>query len=241
MRIIRVSDYEMMSYEAAKIIAATIILKPDCVLGLATGSSPVGTYKKLIEWNKAGDIDFSRVRTVNLDEYVGLDYESDNSYVHFMRDNLFDHINIDLKNTNIPNGKNPDPEAECLRYDKLIRDIGCIDLQLLGLGPNGHIAFNEPADYFLLGTHRVALTETTINANKRFFEREEDVPRFAYTMGIGDIMRAKKVLMVVSGKNKAKALKESLNGQVTPHMPASVLQLHNDCTIVATEDAVSEM
>ena len=241
MRIISARDYDHMSRQAANIISAQVILKPNSVLGLATGSSPIGTYKQLIEWYKKGDIDFSQVHTVNLDEYVGLDYSSDQSYVYFMRHNFFDHINIDLANTNIPKGTNPDARAECTCYDNIIRSLGGIDLQLLGLGPNGHIGFNEPDDSYTKGTHKVALTDATIQANKRFFEKEEDVPRYAYTMGICDIMQAERVVMVVSGESKAGIVKEAFTGPVTPRVPASILQLHKDFTLVADEAALSKL
>lgn len=241
MRIISARDYDHMSRQAANIISAQVILKPNSVLGLATGSSPIGTYKQLIDWYNKGDIDFSQVRSVNLDEYVGLDYSSDQSYVYFMRHNFFDHINIDLANTNIPKGTNPDARAECTCYDNIIRSLGGIDLQLLGLGPNGHIGFNEPDDSFTKGTHKVALTDATIQANKRFFEKEEDVPRYAYTMGICDIMQAERVVMVVSGESKAGIVKEAFTGPVTPRVPASILQLHKDFTLVADEAALSKL
>lgn len=241
MKIISARDYDHMSRQAANIISAQVILRPDCVLGLATGSSPIGTYKQLIEWYKKGDIDFSQVKTVNLDEYVGLDYSSDQSYVYFMRNNFFDHINIDLANTNIPCGTNLDAEAECARYDKVIHDLGGIDLQLLGLGPNGHIAFNEPVNYFPKGTHMVSLTDSTIQANKRFFASEDEVPKHAYTMGICDIIQARRVVMVVSGKSKAGIVKEAFFEPITPYCPASILQLHKNFTLVADEDALSEI
>jgi len=239
MRIISAKTYEEMSRQAANIIAAQITLKPDCVLGLATGGTPVGTYKELIAKYNAGELDFSQVKSVNLDEYVGLDVSSDQSYVYFMRDNLFNHVNIDLDNTNVPCGVASDPDAESLRYDELIRSYGGIDLQLLGLGPNGHIGFNEPDDHFPVGTHKVSLTDATIQANKRFFEKEEDVPRYAITMGIGAIMNAKRVLMVVNGKGKAEIVKKAFFGPVTPEVPASILQLHSDFILVADEEALS--
>ncbi len=241
MRIIRARDYDHMSRQAANIISAQVILKPDCVLGLATGSSPIGTYRQLIEWYKKGDLDFSQVRTVNLDEYVGLDRDSDQSYAWFMRQNFLDHVNIDLKNTNIPHGSQLDAEEECTRYDSVIRALGGIDLQLLGLGPNGHIGFNEPADCFTKGTHKVILSNATIQANKRFFAREEDVPRSAYTMGICDIMQARRVVMVVSGESKADIVRQAFYGPVTPQVPASILQLHRDFTLVADEAALSRL
>lgn len=241
MRLIRAKDYEDVSRKAANIIAAQIQLKPDCVLGLATGSSPVGTYKQLIAKYASGDLDFSQVHTVNLDEYVGLTKDHDQSYAYFMRTNLFDHVNIDQANCNIPNGMNPDAEAECARYDAVIDAFGGADLQLLGLGPNGHIGFNEPDDHFPKGTHKVALTDATIQANKRFFEKESDVPRYAYTMGICDIMQAQRVVMVVSGEGKADIVKSAFFGPVTPQVPASILQLHKDFTLVADEAALSKI
>ena len=240
MRIIKTKDYDEMSRRAADIIAAQVLLKPDCVLGLATGSSPVGTYQELIRKYQAGALDFSRVRSVNLDEYVGLTPDHDQSYAWFMRHNLFDHININRANTNVPSGVAPDTEAECARYDALIASYGGIDLQLLGLGPNGHIGFNEPADEFPTGTHQVTLTDATIQANKRFFASADDVPRHARTMGIRDIMQARRVLMVVSGEGKAETVRAAFTGPVTPRVPASILQLHPDFTLVADEAALSK-
>ena len=240
MEIIRARDYDHMSRQAANILSAQVILHPDSVLGLATGSSPIGTYKQLIKWYEKGDVDFSRVRTVNLDEYVGLAADHEQSYAHFMRVNFFDHINIDLKNTNIPNGTNLDEEEECARYNVIIRKLGGVDLQLLGIGPNGHIGFNEPGDCFVKGTHKVELTEATINANKRFFASIDDVPRYAYSMGILDIMQAERVVMVASGENKADAVRDAFFGPVTPRVPASILQLHKNFTLVADEAALSK-
>lgn len=240
MKIISAKDYQALSRAAANIISAQVILKPSCVLGLATGSSPVGTYQQLIEWYKKGDLDFSQVRTVNLDEYVGLDKDHDQSYAYFMRTNLFDHINVDPANTNIPDGMAPDEAEECARYDKVIHDLGGIDLQLLGLGPNGHIGFNEPGEAFELETHCVDLTPATIEANKRFFDGNEDlVPKQAYTMGIKTIMQARKVLVVANGLAKAKAVKAVVSGPVTPECPGSILQMHPDCILVADEEALS--
>jgi len=239
MRLIRAKDYNDVSRKAANIIAAQIYLKPDCVLGLATGSSPVGTYKELIAKYEAGDLDFSRVRTVNLDEYVGLSKDHDQSYAYFMRSNLFDHVNIDQNNCNIPNGMNPDAEAECARYDAVIDAFGGADLQLLGLGPNGHIGFNEPDDHFSKGTHCVDLTESTIQANSRLFDSIDDVPRQAYTMGTQTIMYARMILVVANGKAKAQAVHDMCFGPVTPSCPASILQLHTNCVVVADEEALS--
>lgn len=237
MKIISAKDYQALSRAAANIISAQVILKPSCVLGLATGSSPVGTYQQLIEWYKKGDLDFSQVRTVNLDEYVGLDKDHDQSYAYFMRHNLFDHVNIDLANTNVPSGVNGD--GECERYDKLIADFGGIDLQLLGLGHNGHIGFNEPCDEFPVRTHVVELTESTINANSRLFESIDQVPREAYTMGIGTIMKARAILVVASGVDKAQIVRDAFFGPVTPQVPASVLQLHPNVTVVVDAEAGS--
>lgn len=238
MRVIRAKDYDDMSRKAAWLIASQVQLHPAGVLGLATGSSPVGAYKQLIEWCKAGELDFSATTSINLDEYVGLGGDSDQSYRRFMDENLFDHINIDKQNTFVPNGLAADGEAECARYEALITEKG-IDLQLLGLGNNGHIGFNEPSDAFVPATHKVALTESTIQANRRFFEKEEDVPRYAYTTGIRGIMQAKRVVVVVSGAGKAQAVRDALMGPVTPQMPGSILQLHADCTLVADEAALA--
>lgn len=239
MIIYKAADYHDMSRKAANIISAQIIMKPDCVLGLATGSSPVGTYKQLIEWYKKGDLDFSKVTSINLDEYKGLSPDNDQSYRYFMNNNLFDHINIDKSRTFVPDGLEPDARKACNDYNNIIANSGGIDLQLLGLGHNGHIGFNEPGEAFEKETHCVNLTESTIEANKRFFASEADVPRQAYTMGIKSIMQARKILVIVSGESKAAILKEVLYGPITPAVPASILQLHNDVTIVADEAALS--
>ena len=240
MRLYRAKDYKDLSRKAANIISAQVIIKPDCVLGLATGSSPIGTYQQLIDWYNKGDLDFSEVKSVNLDEYKGLPRDNDQSYYYFMYNNFFKHINIDLNNTNIPNGMEPDSAKECARYEKVIADLGGVDLQLLGLGHNGHIGFNEPDAAFEKITHCVDLTESTIEANKRFFATIDDVPKQAYTMGIGTIMRAKKILLIVSGEEKSSILYKALYGPVTPQVPASILQLHNDVVVVADEAALSK-
>ena len=241
MVIYKAKNYQDMSRKAANIISAQIIMKPNCVLGLATGSSPVGTYKQLIEWYEKGDLDFSQVTSINLDEYKGLSPENDQSYRYFMNTNLFDHVNIDKTRTFVPNGLEPDSQKACNDYNQIIQEEGPIDLQLLGLGHNGHIGFNEPSDHFENETHCVDLTETTIQANKRFFASEEDVPRQAYTMGIGTIMRCRKLIVLVSGKDKAAILKQVIQGPVTPEVPGSILQFHPNCTIIADEAALSEM
>ena len=207
------------------------------VLGLATGSTPVTMYKAMVN----SDVDFSNMTSINLDEYVGLAPDNDQSYRYFMNTNLFDHVNIDKTRTFVPNGLEPDSQKACNDYNQIIQEEGPIDLQLLGLGHNGHIGFNEPGEAFEKETHCVDLTESTIEANKRFFESEDDVPRQAYTMGIKNIMQAKKILVVVSGADKADILKEVLYGPITPEVPASILQLHNDVTIVADEAALSEI
>jgi glucosamine-6-phosphate deaminase len=241
MIICKAKDYKDLSRKTANIISAQVIMKPDCVLGLATGSSPIGTYKQLIEWYEKGDLDFSHVSSINLDEYKGLNPKNEQSYRYFMNTNFFNHININKSRTFIPNGLESDAEKACRDYDKIIENSGGVDLQLLGLGHNGHIGFNEPSDAFARDTHCVDLTESTIEANKRFFESEKDVPRQAYTMGIRSIMLAKKIVVVVSGKDKAEILKKVIYGPITPEVPASILQLHTDVVIVADEEALSEM
>ena len=241
MRIIKTKSYEEMSKKAANIIASVVTLKPDCMLGLATGSSPIGTYDELVKKYEAGDLDFSEVTTVNLDEYKGLPKENEQSYYYFMHEHLFNHVNIKEENTNVPDGTQPDGEKECARYEELIRSLGGVDLQLLGLGHNGHIGFNEPADAFDKTTHCVDLTESTIEANKRFFASADEVPRQAYTMGIGTIMQAKKILIIVSGEDKADIVRDAFFGPVTPRVPASILQMHSDVTLVADEAALSKI
>lgn len=241
MQLYQVKNYEEMSKKAAEIISAQVILKPDSVLGLATGSTPIGIYKNLIEGYKEGTLDFSQVKTVNLDEYKGLAPENKQSYRYFMNANLFNHVNINKENTNVPNGLEENMEFECDRYDNVIRDLGGVDLQLLGIGNNGHIGFNEPADFFAKGTHCEALTQSTIDANSRLFEEGEVMPTSAYTMGITTIMDAKIILLVANGKGKAKALKEALTGDITPKVPASILQMHKNVIIVADEEALSEL
>ena len=241
MKIYKAKDYEELSRKAASIIASQVLMKPDCVLGLATGSTPIGTYKQLIEWYNKGDLDFSSVKSVNLDEYRGLTRDNDQSYYYFMYNNLFKHININMDCTNIPDGTQSDSDKECSRYEDVIKSLGGIDLQLLGLGHNGHIGFNEPDEEFAKTTHCVNLTQSTIEANKRFFASIDEVPKQAYTMGIGTIMKAEKILLVVSGSDKAQILHDVLCGPVTPHVPASVLQLHNDVIVVADEAAMAKL
>ncbi len=234
MQFIKVENYEQLSEKAAQIIADVVTEKPDCVIGLATGSSPVGTYKKLAQWNKEGKLDFSKVMSINLDEYEGLDGEHDQSYRYFMNNNLFNHINIDKANTFVPNGKATDIDAECKAYDERINEVG-IDIQLLGIGLDGHIGFNEPDEFFTKETHKVVLDESTIVANARFFESIDDVPKTAITMGMGGIMSAKKVLLIANGQNKKDIIEKAFFGPITPKVPASILQLHNDVTVIFSE------
>lgn len=234
MYIYREETYEKMSRRAANIISAQVIQKPDAVLGLATGSSPLGVYKQLIEWYNKGDLDFKDVKSVNLDEYCGLSPEHDQSYRYFMNSNFFNHINIDKKNTYVPNGMCENWQTECENYDKLIRSLGGIDLQLLGIGFNGHIGFNEPSDHFELGTRRVTLTESTLKANSRFFPNG-GMPTHALTMGFKSILSAKKILLI-AGPEKYDIVKRALKGPVAPEVPASILQLHDDVSVVYTAD-----
>ena len=241
MRIIKAKDYKEMSRKAANVISAQIIMKPGCVLGLATGSSPIGTYQQLIEWYDKGDLDFSDVKSVNLDEYKGLTKDNDQSYYYFMNHNLFKHVNINLANTYIPDGTAQDSDAECRRYNQVIQSLGGVDLQLLGLGHNGHIGFNEPGEAFEKETHLVELAPSTIKANSRLFENPENVPKYAYTMGIKNIVQARKIVVIVSGEDKANAVKEAFFGPVTPQVPASILQMHNDVTVVCDEAALSKV
>lgn len=240
MKIIKAKDYDDMSRKAANIISAQVIMKPDCVLGLATGSTPIGMYKQLVEWYNKGDLDFGDVTTVNLDEYRGLPKENEQSYYYFMHSHLFDYVNINPERTFLPDGMSEDPDAECARYEEVIRATGGVDLQLLGMGHNGHIGFNEPGEAFEKGTHCVDLQPRTIEANKRFFASIDDVPKQAYSMGIRTIMQAKKILVIVSGEDKAEALRNSLFGPVTPRVPGSILQMHPNVTIVADEAALSK-
>ncbi len=232
MKIIETNTYEELSRRAADVIAAQVMLKPDCVLGLATGSSPIGLYDSLVQRYENGTLDFSAVRSVNLDEYRGLDGDNDQSYRYFMDTHLFNRINIEKGNTNVPDGKAADTAAEGERYDALIRSLGGIDIQLLGIGLDGHIGFNEPDDCFTGPTHEVELDPSTIEANARFFASIDDVPRSAITMGMASIMQAKKVLLIASGSNKKEIMEKALFGPITPAVPASLLQLHPDLTVV---------
>ena len=240
-RIYLEKDHAAMSRRAAHIIAAEVHRDPTCVLGLATGSTPIETYKNLIEWNKAGDLSFKEVITVNLDEYKGLAPTHDQSYRYFMNTNLFDHIDIDKENTFVPDGLAEDADLECADYDELIESLGYVDLQLLGLGHNGHIGFNEPDTCFTKETHVVDLTQSTIDANSRFFESADDVPRQALTMGMGAIMAARRVLLIASGEGKAEAIYKAFCGPITPECPASILQLHPDVVVVGDVASLSKL
>lgn len=238
MKVIIAKDYEEMSKKAFEVMREVVKGNPRAVLGLATGSTPVGLYKNMIEDHKQNGTSYREIRTVNLDEYAELDYSSDQSYVYFMRSNLFDYIDIDLKNTNIENGKAADRQAECDRYNRLLEGMQQ-DIQVLGIGSNGHIAFNEPGTPFGSVTHIVDLAESTIKDNSRMFKSIDEVPRQAFTMGLKNIMNAKKILILANGANKAKAIYGLVKGEVTEAVPASVLQLHPDCTLVCDEAAAA--
>ena len=240
MRVYCGADYNHASRVAANIISAQVIMKPDCVLGLATGSTPVGTYEELIRRYEQGDLDFSRVHSINLDEYRGLAGDNDQSYRYFMNTHLFDSINIDKKNTYVPDGLEPDSEKACRDYEEIIKAHGGVDLQILGLGHNGHIGFNEPGSTFEKETHCVTLSETTRQANARFFSSMDEVPTEAYTMGIGSIMQAKKIVVIVTGEGKREIVKKAFLGPITPEVQASVLQLHNDVILVGDEAALAD-
>ena len=238
MKVIIAKDYEEMSLKAFEVMKEVVANKPNAVLGLATGSTPIGLYKNMIKDHRENGTSYKQIKTVNLDEYAGLDYSSDQSYVYFMRSNLFDHIDIDLKNTNIENGKAEDRQAECKRYNDLLDNMQQ-DIQVLGIGSNGHIAFNEPGTPFGSVTHIVDLTESTIKDNSRMFKSIDEVPRQAFTMGLKNIMNAKKILILANGANKAKAVYGLVKGEVTEDLPASILQLHPDCVLVVDEAAAS--
>ena len=239
MKIVKAKDYRDMSRKAANIVSAQVLLYPKSVLGLATGETVIGMYKQLAEWNVKGDVDFCETVTFNLDEYIGLSTDNRQSYAWFMRDRFFSHINIKPCNTHIPNGLADDIEAECSQYDGQIRTSGGVDLQVLGLGHNGHIGFNEPNAAFTKNTHKVMLSTSTQNANARFFESREAVPQSAITMGMGTIMQAKRILLMCSGSDKAEILHACLYGDINPKYPGSILQLHSDLTVIADEAALA--
>lgn len=240
MKIVITKDYEELSAKAAEVMLAVVKSNPNAVLGLATGTTPLGLYARLIEDQKKNGTDYKNIRTVNLDEYKGLPASHEQSYAYFMRHNLFEGLGIAPEQTNIENGMAEDEEGECARYDALL-DAMPRDIQLLGLGSNGHIAFNEPNTPFGCGTHVVSLAESTIKDNARLFASQDEVPRKAFTMGIRHIMQAKRILILASGANKAEAVYEMTKGQVTEEVPASVLQLHPDCTLIADEAAAAKL
>ncbi|WP_033152305.1 glucosamine-6-phosphate deaminase [Pseudobutyrivibrio ruminis] len=241
MKIYKEKDYDAVSKRAAALVAAQMKEKNNSILGLATGSSPVGMYKELVDMYNAGEISFKKIRTVNLDEYAGLADDDVNSYHYFMNQHLFSKVDIDPANTHLPNGIAADPEAECASYEAMVQSLGGTDLQVLGLGENGHIGFNEPGTPFTEVTHLVDLTESTIHANSRLFEKIEDVPRQAYSMGIKTIMSAKRILLIVTGTAKADALAKVINGPVTVDVPGSILQTHPDVTVICDEAAASKL
>ena len=240
MKILKFANYEEMSAAAADILAKQISIKKDSVLGLATGSTPVGTYKKLIEMNKSGMIDFSEIKTVNLDEYYPISPENKQSYRYFMNENLFDHVNIDKANTYVPDGTAEDPELACENHEKIIKALGGIDIQVLGIGQNGHIGFNEPEEMLSLYTHKTDLTESTIQANSRFFSEGEIIPTSALTMGMGTIFSAKKIILLINGKNKMAAFEQLLNDKITTSCPATLLKLHPNVTVLCDKEAYGE-
>ncbi len=239
MQIISCVDYADMSRKTARIIAAQVQLKPHSVLGLATGSTPIGTYKDLIRFHRDEDLDFSLITTVNLDEYYGLSPEHEQSYRYFMQHNFFDHVNVNPQKTHVPNGLTQDVAVTCAEYDRMVTSLGGTDIQLLGIGDNGHIAFNEPHTFFIAQTHLVDLNEETIKANARFFDSEADVPRQAITMGMRSIFSAKLILLLASGANKASAIARMINGPIDPQLPASILQLHPNVMVIADKEALA--
>lgn len=239
MKVIIANNYNEMSKIAAQEIARLLYVKPNAVLGLATGSTPEGVYKELVQLNKENKVDFSKVVSFNLDEYRGLSGDHPQSYRYFMDKNLFDHVNIDKKNTHVPNGVAEDIEKECREYDEAIEEAGGIDLQLLGIGTNGHIGFNEPSDYLNLNTHLTSLTKETINANSRFFDSIEEVPTEAITMGLGSIMKAKKIILLASGEKKAEIIAKLVEDKISTRVPASILQVHTDVIVIVDKEAAS--
>ena len=237
MRVIVCKNYEEVSEQAAKLVASQITLKPSSVLGLATGSTPIGMYQKLVEMYQKGELDFSDVTTFNLDEYYPISNENNQSYHYFMNEHLFSKVNINPNKRYIPNGETTDPDAECRRYEKLIDEAGGIDLQILGIGQNGHIGFNEPDDNLNCSTHLTELTENTIEVNSRFFEKKEDVPVYALTMGIAEILKSKKIVLLACGKSKHAAVAELLNEEINTLVPATMLKVHPDVVLICDEEA----
>ena len=241
MRVIVCDNYEEMSMRAAKLVASQIILKPNCILGLATGSTPIGLYDNLVEMNKSGEIDFSEVTSFNLDEYYPLSPDNDQSYRYFMNKHLFDRVNIDKSRTHVPNGLAEDTDAECERYEAMINAVGGVDLQILGIGQNGHIGFNEPDVNLNSVTHLTELTASTIDANSRFFEKREDVPTKALTMGMGSILKSKKIVLLASGRSKATVVAELLKESINTNVPATLLNVHPDVVLICDREAYAGM
>lgn len=241
MEILIVKGYKELSFKAAQFVASQIILKPESILGLATGSTPEGMYSELVKMYNSGILDFEKITTFNLDEYIGLDEWSSQSYKSYMNEKLFDHVNIKKESINIPNGKSEDIDAECIRYEAEIERAGGLDLQILGIGRNGHIGFNEPDLKFEARTHVVMLDEQTVKDNSRFFEKIEDVPKLAISMGVKTIMHSKKIVLLASGKEKADAVYQMIYGKISPNLPASVLQLHPNVTVICDEDAATNI
>ncbi|WP_034440166.1 glucosamine-6-phosphate deaminase [Clostridium ihumii] len=237
MNIIKLRNYREISFEAAKIIRDQVLLKPQSVIGFATGSTPIGTYEELINIFNKDLITFENVKSFNLDEYYGINPMNKNSYNYFMKNNLFNYIDIKEENINIPNGLAEDVEKECEEYERKIHEAGGIDLQLLGIGRNGHIGFNEPCEEFKAHTHLVELKDDTIKANSRFFDSLEDVPTKAISMGVKTIMSARKIILIASGEEKAEIIRETVYGSITPNLPASILQLHDDVTLIVDEES----
>ena len=237
MELIVVKNYEEMSKKAASIISSQVIIEPNSVLGLATGDTPLGMYKELIKKYKENEVDFSQVKTFNLDEYYGLERDNIQSYYFYMINNFFKFINIDSNNINIPNGTSNDIEEDCLNYERKIKEAGGIDIQVLGIGVNGHIGFNEPNVNFEAQTHLVNLNENTIKSNARFFNSIDEVPKKAISMGIKTILQSKKIILLASGESKAEAVYNTVKGKISPEIPSSILQLHQNVTIILDESA----
>lgn len=237
MRVIICENYEEMSKQAAKLVISQVNLKPNSILGLATGSTPIGMYDKLIEANKKGEVDFSEVTTFNLDEYYPLSADNDQSYHYFMNEHLFSKTNIPFERTHVPDGEAANPEKECEEYDKKIDAAGGIDLQILGIGQNGHIGFNEPDKNLIAGTHLTGLTDSTIEANSRFFEKKEDVPTKALTMGIASILKSKKIIIMANGAAKHEVVSALMTPDITTDIPATMLKVHSDVVVICDKEA----
>lgn len=239
MELIIVENYEELSKKAAQFVTSQVILKPEGTIGLATGSTPVGMYAEIVKMYRHGIVDFSKIKTFNLDEYYDLSPDNDQSYIFFMNENLFNHVNLKKENISIPDGMTKDIQVECDSYEKKIRESGGIDLQILGIGRNGHIGFNEPDVKFEATTHIVELDEGTIQDNSRFFDSIDDVPKQAISVGIKTIMQARKIVLLATGKEKAQPIYEMIHGKITPNLPASVLQLHPNVTVIMDREAAS--